>query len=596
LQPLSPYSLKAMKINRFEQISKHPLWSELILVFLCALISESVSRASFYNALVWGATDPFRFIYLSYLLFIFFRVFQVFLSSYRISWLIGFSLIFLLSFINSVKSAVQNEPFFPWDILLYNEGRKVLNLRYFPFSAFDSVIIIGLIALVSFIALNLPRARFPIRTRLVTLAAFTLIIFSTIALKQPNPFYLWLTAGYYPWSQNLTIHKVGFLPTFLLNLPGVLISPPSGFSREKALEILSKYEKDDSRAKKKISEEPVNLIIFLAEGFWDATELKKIKFQKDPIPNFHRILKEQGNLDVVSPVLGGKTANAELELLTGLSLRFFPEGSLPYQQYIHRRIDSLASILSGYGYQTYAIHPYFKWFFSRDRIYPLLGFQHFISAEEMTHAQICGDYISDISLAREITKVADSSTGPFFIFAVSMENHSPYPPGRYEKNFEDSGFDEARKIIGKNKTEVLKTYITGIHNADLALGALMEHFRQSSRKTMIVFLGDHQPFLDINYKIYRAGGYLNPEDFFPKMYSKKAAVWTNYKTDKIQIPFPVSFNYVPSIILKKMEIPLPPFQEFIASMMPKYPVIHKNKFIPSDEIINYNIIQYDKVF
>ena len=39
---------------------------------------------------------------------------------------------------------------------------------------------------------------------------------------------------------------------------------------------------------------------------------------------------------MLSPMFGGGTANVELEVLTGLSMRFFPEGAIPYNTEINQ--------------------------------------------------------------------------------------------------------------------------------------------------------------------------------------------------------------------------------------------------------------------
>ncbi|UTW70859.1 sulfatase-like hydrolase/transferase [Anaerobacillus sp. HL2] len=56
---------------------------------------------------------------------------------------------------------------------------------------------------------------------------------------------------------------------------------------------------------------------------------------------------------------------------------FLPQGSIPYSQYIHQPIPTLASILRAQGYESVALHNYHNWFYRRDQVYENFGFDRF---------------------------------------------------------------------------------------------------------------------------------------------------------------------------------------------------------------------------
>ena len=579
----------------FENTLRHPDWGQCILAIFSALILEMVARASILSALVWAVTMPHRLTVMVLLLLVFIRAVLALTGSFRVSWMVVFMPSLLLSLLHATKFIARNEPLFPWDLFLFNEGKAIMKLEFFPLPPIQIAVVAILLAAVFWMAWSLPQKRVNISSRVFSLVLLMAIVTSIFGLRHMDSYREFcLRSGFHHWNQNLTTARFGFLPTFLMNLPIAAVIPPPGYSSERAAEILSQFKHHSHDAESKLSGEPINLIIFLAEGFWDPVGLKKIMFKKEPVANFRSVLQDHASLDLISPVLAGNTCNAELELLTGLNMAFFPAGSIPYQQYIRGGVDSLASILARNGYRSIAIHPFHKWFFNRDRVYPLLGFQQFIAKESMTHTKINGDFISDMSLSREIIDVADSTTGPFFIFAVSMENHSPYQPDRYENKFEDAGLDQANEILDSRQLRILKTYITGIHHADLALGTLIDHFSKLPRKTMIVFLGDHLPFLDAGYRIFKNAGYLDTDKMFPKMFTQKAVIWTNYKAEKFTPKTPISFSYVPAILLEKIGISLPPFLKIVVSTMQSHPVIHQDLILPS--LVKYKIIQHDAIF
>ena len=61
-----------------------------------------------------------------------------------------------------------------------------------------------------------------------------------------------------------------------------------------------------------------NVHLIVLESFWDPMALSKAGFSADPLdPAFRRLWAETGNSQVLSPVFGGYTANAEFETLCG---------------------------------------------------------------------------------------------------------------------------------------------------------------------------------------------------------------------------------------------------------------------------------------
>ena len=134
-----------------------------------------------------------------------------------------------------------------------------------------------------------------------------------------------------------------------------------------------------------------------------------------------------------SPEFGGMTADIEFEALTGFSNAFLPYGSIPYQQDIHRPMPSLARFFNGQGYETRAIHPYQAWFWNRGNVYRDFGFDAFMSEEKLPPIRKRGDLASDDALTDEVIKEADGMTKPFFYYVVTLQNHGPYEPHRYQK-------------------------------------------------------------------------------------------------------------------------------------------------------------------
>ena len=74
----------------------------------------------------------------------------------------------------------------------------------------------------------------------------------------------------------------------------------------------------------------------------------------------------------------------EFEALTGFSVEHLPAGSKPYQQHVTHDMFS-AAVSAGAGYDTLAVHGYYRKFWSRNTAYPYLGFNEFIAAEDFVN-------------------------------------------------------------------------------------------------------------------------------------------------------------------------------------------------------------------
>ncbi len=276
-----------------------------------------------------------------------------------------------------------------------------------------------------------------------------------------------------------------------------------------------------------LSKEPT-IIIVLSETFWDMTRLPNVKFSRDPIPTFRRLAELYPSGTMLSPMFGGGTANVELEVLTGKSYRFFEDGSNPYETVIKQPTGSLAHILAGQGYSTAAISSYHHWHLGSSEVYKHLGFQRFISYDYFNPDEFVGPYIGDHAVAKRIIEQTRQTEGPDFIFANTMENHYHYFEGKFDKNTID-----VKGSLGREARGVLETYAQGSSGADHMLQELVDYFNRSGEPVVLVWFGDHLPYFDKDYFIYRDTHYISGEndpDFLEKMHRVPLLVWSNAVT------------------------------------------------------------------
>ncbi len=282
--------------------------------------------------------------------------------------------------------------------------------------------------------------------------------------------------------------KHGFLFSFYYQYIKLKeIQQPENYSKQTIKNILSKYQPDQ---KASLSTKP-DVIIFFIEAFADPQQMY-IQTNRDPIPHFRKTANQSISGLVISPEIGGRSANPEFELLTGLSMRYVPEKAIPYIDYISSKYPSIADEFKNNGYTTNALHVATLAFFNYTKVYPLLGFDHIETLHGVPNTELdpAGRYPSENALVDRIIDLTESSSEPQFIFAFPNSTHGFWD----YKAYLDSDLEVLGDYLDKGKAQ-LKTYINAIHQADKAIGKLIKHYQESAQPSVILVLGDHQPGL-----------------------------------------------------------------------------------------------------
>lgn len=338
-------------------------------------------------------------------------------------------------------------------------------------------------------------------------------------------------------------------------------------------------------------QKPPNIIILLSEAFWDITQIKSLQFSEDPAPMFHALQEKFSHGTLLSPMFGGGTANVELEVLTGHSMRFFPEDSTPYEQYLKQPTASLASLLAGQGYKTTAISPFYHWFFNSSEVYKHLGFSRFISLEYFNPDEYVGPYIGDHAVVRRIIEESERNPGPDFIFANTMENHYHYWPGKFKKNH-----IEVKSHMSNAVTGIAETYAQGLSGADRALQELVLHYSRLKEPTIIVFFGDHLPSLE-KLLVYKESNYISGEDdpdFLEKMHNTPVVIWSNYLPKEAKEELHMSPSFLGPYVLNLAKRPGSPYTDFLSDLYRKMPVLPPKTYYEAMNIDMNLVKQYEE--
>jgi phosphoglycerol transferase MdoB-like AlkP superfamily enzyme len=370
----------------------------------------------------------------------------------------------------------------------------------------------------------------------------------------------------------------GLAVTFVMNLAYISIDKPADYSKEEMGELLSSYEsaamgngENGSTGSDRAGELP-NIIVIMDESFADLSVLGDFETNQDALPFLHSL--QQGRQNTITGMLevsvcGGNTANSEFEFLTGNTMAFLPQGSVPYQQYINGSLPSLASWLDELGYTTIAAHPYYSDGWERESVYPWLGFSDSLFLDDFATASRVRKYVSDAGCVDKIIELYEEKEAgkPLFVFNVTMQNH-----GGYTDEYENFDVD----VVAENvQNTSLNQYLSLTKLSDAALEQLITYFSYVDEKTVVVFFGDHQPYDTVAEAVLAQNGmHWNTldEEQTKLRYEVPYVIWANYEIPE-QTGADTSLNYLAAETFQAAGVPLYDYQNYLLELKEIYPVI-----------------------
>jgi hypothetical protein len=434
---------------------------------------------------------------------------------------------------------------------------------------------------------------------IVILVAFPTLI--SLARSFPSMYEPLGLAGVPTGQQREQARRHGFLLSFLSEIPWIFVSQPPNYSPASVASALSKYWSPGSTTGPN-SGHRVNLIVYLVESFVDPDDLG-IRYTADPIPNFRTLRVEHTGGHSIVPGRFGGSANTEFEALTGMAISLLPTGSVPYRQYVKRRIPSLPLALRGLGYATTAVQADPRYYYNREWVYNLLGFDSVVWLRGAPGVERAarGSWPADRAVVNAIIH-ASQAAKPFFIFAFPSSTHGPYNTQAYR----NSDLDVIDAPSGAGASEV-KEYVNTLRVADDAIGALIQHFTHQPDSTIIAVLGDHLPPLTSNALrpfFMRLSGASTVEQA-RLTHRVPLLVWANFRLPREDKELGV--HALPTYLLNKMGIVPTGFLAVSDAVRRELPVLEAYvrgadgtvwdwNSVPADKqrlIDDYRLLQYD---
>lgn len=401
----------------------------------------------------------------------------------------------VLGFANYMKMSYRQEPIYPDDLKMITEIgllKDMTGTMLFTVILAAAGTVLGLFCWYMFRSLKKGR-RFQLIRLTTLLVAIGLLGYisnfnnpDNLLRKAYNKTALWI-----PYSQKMNYYNTGFIGGFLYNLKVEPMDEPEGYSKAKIKEITEKYQKLADEKNKAVEEESPNIVFVMSESFSDPSRLNGVEVSGEPLVDYYEVADQTYSGNMLSQNYGGGTANIEFEALTGFSMALFnAQLTTPYTMLVPKmdQLPSIVSALNAQSYQTTAIHPYNTSMYKREDVYQTLGFDQFISERTMTYTDTIENnpYISDESAYKEVMTLLKEEKAPQFIHLVTMQTHMPYN-GKYDR------LGYSAEISDGSGTLDLENYLQDISYSSAALKQFTEELKNLSRRTLVVFWGDHLP-------------------------------------------------------------------------------------------------------
>ena len=479
----------------------------------------------------------------------------------------------------------RSVPIQPWDLLSIGTAASVAGNYEYTLDRQALLVVLGFILLLIleyFCRFTLKKGTWKLRlpmaaTLVVMLGAFGLMFHSDEIVEQKLRLYNKL------FTPTTISYKNGTALAFVMELRYMSVDKPAGYDADAAAQELAALEEESmsepAMAAASDGEELPNIIVIMDEAFSDPAILGDFTVNQDYMPFVHSLL--EGAENTVSgwlnvSVLGGNTANTEFEYLTGNTMAFLPQGSIPYQQYINESAPSLASHLASLGYQTVAMHPYNASGWDRDTVYPAMGFSEMYFLPDFENPHKVRNYVSDQSDFEKIIEIYENKgDSPLFLFNVTMQNHSSYT-----ESFDN--FDPQIEVEGGSQT--LNNYLSLLSLSDEALSELIAYFEGQEEDTVIVFFGDHQTTNSVIEPILKQNGKSSStltEEEQADRYKVPFFIWANFDIEE-ETGVETSANYLGAKTLEAAGVPMDGYFTYLSGLSETVPVISANHVTLAD--------------
>lgn len=428
---------------------------------------------------------------------------NVFFSSALVGLIAG-----AMSLINRVKLTIRGEPFVPRDISLIKEAADAAGSydMTLPWFQIGCLVVMTAVFIVLGVLLPLKKSEDAPKKRgaLVRVMGFVLclaVLVGAVGLVYSSTDLYNSFETTEPYNLSSVNNELGFVYYFCYHFSTYKIEKPEGFDREETASWETGYESAPDAA-------DVNVVFVMNEAFSDILNEDVFVFPEGENPmEVYNTMAEGENAwagHIVVPYFAGGTADTEFDVASGMQTNLLNPAapSLTAFRTVNRDLDSIFRVFGADGYTSCFMHPGQSWFYNRENVYDWFGADESFFVEDFD-AEYKGSWVTDESVLRElVSRFEEKSAGGGldFTYAVTIQNHMSYTAEKYG-DYVCPEVETTAELSPEIQTAV-NVYAEGIRDANALLKDLTEFYSEQSEPVLLVFFGDHLPYLGDNRQGY----------------------------------------------------------------------------------------------
>ena len=481
--------------------------------------------------------------------------------------------IFVILLINQLKILYTNEPFMISDFGFVSEAGNFIKMILpnigmvkeiiLPFIVLI-LVLIGIVILTKKYDFKMKCIKFRIICFIVLCIILVVIVFPPNFIK--NKIFVVVFniddyKDYESYTTNLQYYRMYGLISGMYGISkNNEIDTPQNYNENVLNEELSSLENVT-----KVDNETVkpNIIVLFSESFFDVSKIDEIKFNKEVTYYYNKFKQEGKSIQLLSPTFGGMSENVVFEFLTGGKICYFNRGYIPFTQlYQLSGSENMPSILKDLKNNGY----YSKILFGRDHYnseaaLKKVGFDEY---EDMSDTISMKNFRDELLINKLIEEFANKeSDSPIFYMIETYENHMPYSIGKYS----EYDINVTNSSLSEYDTNTLLAYSQAVYNIDNELKRIYEYIQNYDEPTMILFFGDHLPYLytENGDSLFSKLSYFNTQNETKnlyRLYNTEALVLTNFDFDN-NIPSFMSVELILPYIMNKLNIDISSYYDWL---------------------------------
>ena len=480
---------------------------------------------------------------------------------------------------NYFKIAFRFEPFVFRDIDAVSAGLKIVsNYHLFWNNRLVIVVVVGLLCVAA--CFLLARGQFRWRSRVAGALLVVLSLFPLWRYVYSDRDIYYRVSHANSYLGNVTAQNnyicAGFVYPFLFSITDRQDIKPDGYDVEEARTLHSAYEDatipEDRR---------VNILVYQLESFCDL-EAQGLSGIDPAVYAPLRVLEEETLHGILfSNTFGGGTIDSE---------RCFLTGSYGMQTYT-RSAPSYARYLSEQGYFVTGCHPNVPDFYNRLNVMRYLGMERFdligTAGSPVTQAWQRDEVFFPETI--RVFREALQGEQPVFSFNISMQGHSPYSDDTPETLFWQG------EGVSAGCLNTVNHYLASVAETQQMLSAALDELRGETEPVVVLFYGDHCPFLN-NYNYYSELGLNQLDKSTPEelvaYYGTPWLLWANdaakpYLAQELSGEGGIlSPGYLMSLVFDALGWEGSAFMQFTRSVRELLPVVSSNGYVLENGVLS----------